>query len=231
MFANTFIKGYQTIVGESGIKLSGGQRQRLAIARSIVKQPKILILDEATSAIDVRTERIVQATLDRVSKNRTTIVIAHRLSTIKKADKIIVMRQGELVEEGTHDHLLENEDGVYFGLVRAQAIAMGAESLTDDTIVLDEEIPEQVEKKSKVIDATIQSITRASGEVERGYKDTGFIRSFGRLIYEQRSHWILYSLIVLSSAAGGGKFYSPPCRTVLLTISTAVYPIQVCILT
>jgi ATP-binding cassette subfamily B (MDR/TAP) protein 1 len=98
-YADEFISrlptGYDTIVGESGIKLSGGQRQRLAIARSIVKQPSILILDEATSAIDVRTEHIVQAALDRmVAQNRTTIVIAHRLSTIKKADKIIVLRQG-----------------------------------------------------------------------------------------------------------------------------------------
>jgi ATP-binding cassette subfamily B (MDR/TAP) protein 1 len=205
-------KGYETTVGESGIKLSGGQRQRLAIARSIVKQPKILILDEATSAIDVRTERIVQAALDRVSKNRTTIVIAHRLSTIKKANKIIVMRQGKLVEEGTHDQLLEIEDGVYHGLVRAQAISMGTDSLTDDTIVLDEEIPEQDEKKSKIVDATVQSVTRESSEVERGYKVTGFIRSFGRLMYEQRTHWILYTLILLSAAGGGGEFY--PCYIV-----------------
>jgi ATP-binding cassette subfamily B (MDR/TAP) protein 1 len=202
------IKGYQTTVGESGIKLSGGQRQRLAIARSIVKQPKILILDEATSAIDVRTERIVQAALDRVSKDRTTIVIAHRLSTIKKADKIIVMRQGKLVEEGTHDQLLEIEDGVYHGLVRAQAIAMGAEDLADETIALDEEIPEQDEKKSKGVEATVQSATKDSSEIERGFKETGFIRSFGRLMYEQRSHWILYSLIFLGSAGGGGKCFA-----------------------
>lgn len=228
-FAYSIIKGYHTSVGESGIKLSGGQRQRLAIARSIVKQPKILILDEATSAIDVRTERIVQAALDRVSMNRTTIVIAHRLSTIKKADKIIVMRKGKLVEQGTHDQLLENEDGVYFGLVRAQAIAMGAESLADSTIVIDEELPDQDEKKSEVVDAAVQSMTRMSGEAEREYKDAGFIRSFGRLIYEQRSHGILYSLIVLSSAAGGGKFHRTSWRIVLLTLLTAVYPIQVCI--
>jgi ATP-binding cassette subfamily B (MDR/TAP) protein 1 len=86
-------------VGDAGIKLSGGQRQRLAIARSIVKRPKILILDEATSAIDVRGERLVQAALDKVSEGRTTITIAHRLSTIKKADKIIVLRKGKLVSE------------------------------------------------------------------------------------------------------------------------------------
>lgn len=84
-------------MGDAGIKLSGGQRQRLAIARSIVKRPKILILDEATSAIDVRGERLVQAALDKVSEGRTTITIAHRLSTIKKADKIIVLRKGQLV--------------------------------------------------------------------------------------------------------------------------------------
>lgn len=110
-YADEFIsklpQGYDTFVGESGIKLSGGQRQRIAIARSIIKQPPILILDEATSAIDVRTERIVQKALDRVSKNRTTIVIAHRLSTIKRADSIVVLRQGKLVEQGTHDELLQ----------------------------------------------------------------------------------------------------------------------------
>lgn len=124
-YAEDFItelpKGYETFVGESGIKLSGGQRQRIAIARSIIKKPQILILDEATSAIDVRTERIVQEALDRVSKNRTTIVIAHRLSTIKRADKIVVLRQGRLVEEGTHEQLLNDEKGVYYGLVRYSA--------------------------------------------------------------------------------------------------------------
>jgi ATP-binding cassette subfamily B (MDR/TAP) protein 1 len=87
------LKGYDTQVGDAGIKLSGGQRQRLAIARSIIKRPKILILDEATSAIDVRGERLVQQALDRVSEGRTTITIAHRLSTIKKADKIVVLRK------------------------------------------------------------------------------------------------------------------------------------------
>ena len=87
------MQGYQTAIGENGIKLSGGQRQRLAIARSIVKRPSILILDEATSAIDVHSEEIVQAALDRVSQNRTTIIIAHRLSTVRKADHIIVMKE------------------------------------------------------------------------------------------------------------------------------------------
>jgi ABC-type glutathione transport system ATPase component len=139
-------QGYDAIVGESGIKLSGGQRQRIAIARSIVKQPSILILDEATSSIDVRTERIVQEALDRVSKNRTTITIAHRLSTIKKSDKIIVLRQGKPVEQGTHEQLLRIDDGVYHGLVRAQALSLGHEDLDDKTITLDDERPQQEEK-------------------------------------------------------------------------------------
>lgn len=146
----------------------------------------------------------MQAALDRVSKNRTTIVIAHRLSTIKKANKIIVLRQGKLVEEGTHDQLLKNEEGVYFGLVRAQAISMGAESLTDETIFLNEDIVNQDEIKSKTINTTVQ-LARGSAELESSYKDTGFIRSFGRLMYEQRSHSILYSVILLSAAGGGGK--------------------------
>lgn len=111
-------KGYDTQVGDAGIKLSGGQRQRLAIARSIIKRPKILILDEATSAIDVRGEKIVQAALDRVSEGRTTITIAHRLSTIKKADKIVVLKKGKVVEQGTHDSLLLDQDGTYWALGR-----------------------------------------------------------------------------------------------------------------
>ncbi|KLU91127.1 hypothetical protein MAPG_09650, partial [Magnaporthiopsis poae ATCC 64411] len=134
-FADEFIDklpdGYQTIVGDSGTKLSGGQRQRIAIARSIIKRPKILILDEATSAIDVRGERIVQQALERVSRNRTTITIAHRLSTIKTADKICVMKKGRCVEEGTHESLLQDPTGVYYGLVHAQQLSLGDEDEDD----------------------------------------------------------------------------------------------------
>jgi ATP-binding cassette, subfamily B (MDR/TAP), member 1 len=149
-----------------------------------------------------------------VSKNRTTIVIAHRLSTIKKADKIVVMRQGKLVEEGTHDELLNIEDGVYHGLVRAQAIAMGSDTLADDTIILDDEIQEHDKEKvaGKVggADATVQDIAaKGSVELERGYQVKGFLRSFGRLMYEQRSHWVLYVLVVLSAAGGGGELSWP----------------------
>jgi subfamily B ATP-binding cassette protein MsbA len=108
--ADEFIRelpnGYETIVGENGVKLSGGQKQRLSIARAILKNSSIILLDEATSALDTESEAKVKYAIDNLIKNRTTIVIAHRLSTIKNADKIIVLSEGSLVEEGTHEELL-----------------------------------------------------------------------------------------------------------------------------
>jgi subfamily B ATP-binding cassette protein MsbA len=115
-YAHEFIErlseGYQTLIGENGVKLSGGERQRLAIARAILRDPPILILDEATSALDSESERIVQLALSNLMKNRTTLVIAHRLSTIQKADRIVVMERGRIVEVGSHDNLLQR-GGVY----------------------------------------------------------------------------------------------------------------------
>ncbi|MFZ1763168.1 MAG: ABC transporter ATP-binding protein [Nitrospira sp.] len=107
-----FPDGYQTIVGEKGINLSGGQRQRVAIARAILKNPRILLLDEATSALDTESERLVQEALERLMVNRTTFVVAHRLSTIQRADRILVLNKGKIVEEGTHAALLEQR-GLY----------------------------------------------------------------------------------------------------------------------
>lgn len=111
--------GFDTVIGESGARLSGGQRQRVSIARAILKDSPILVLDEATSALDTESERKVQKALENLMKNRTTIVIAHRLSTIKNADRIIVMQDGRLVEEGSHDTLMAQE-GVYRQLHRMQ---------------------------------------------------------------------------------------------------------------
>ncbi|MFD2035077.1 ABC transporter ATP-binding protein [Belliella marina] len=119
-FISKFPEGLETTVGERGIKLSGGQRQRVAIARAILKDPAILILDEATSSLDAESESLVQEALDELMKNRTTIIIAHRLSTIRKVDRIYVLKDGEIVEEGTHENLAEQEDGFYANLVRLQ---------------------------------------------------------------------------------------------------------------
>jgi ATP-binding cassette subfamily B protein len=118
-FIQQLPRGYDTIVGERGQKLSGGQRQRLAIARAILKDPPIMVLDEATSAVDNETEAAIQRSLDRITQHRTTIAIAHRLSTIRNADRIYVMDQGQLVEQGSHEDLLERE-GIYANLWRVQ---------------------------------------------------------------------------------------------------------------
>ncbi|CAL1521461.1 ABC transporter ATP-binding protein [Chitinophaga sp. MM2321] len=118
-FIEQLENGYDTFIGDRGLKLSGGQRQRLTIARAIFKNPPILILDEATSALDTESEKLVQGALDKLMQNRTTIVIAHRLSTIRHADEIIVMDQGEIKERGTHEQLLAQQ-GTYYKLVEMQ---------------------------------------------------------------------------------------------------------------
>ena len=111
--------GYDTNIGDSGNKLSGGQKQRLSIARAVLKNPPIMILDEATSALDTESERLVQDALEKMMRNRTSIVIAHRLSTIQNADSIVVLNKGEIMEQGTHDELMKSAKG-YKKLVEMQ---------------------------------------------------------------------------------------------------------------
>ncbi|MBC74115.1 ABC transporter ATP-binding protein/permease [Flagellimonas marinaquae] len=119
-FTDRFDKGLDTLIGERGVKLSGGQRQRIAIARAILADPKILILDEATSSLDTESEALIQKSLGELTKGRTTFVIAHRLSTIRKADQILVIENGHILEQGTHEQLIASE-GRYFNLFTYQA--------------------------------------------------------------------------------------------------------------
>jgi len=120
-FIMGFPEGYDTLVGERGVKLSGGQKQRIAIARALALEPRILLLDEATSALDAESEHIVQEALEKAMNGRTTMVIAHRLSTVKNADVVAVIDKGTLVERGTHEELLAmGSEGVYRALVERQ---------------------------------------------------------------------------------------------------------------
>lgn len=121
-FIESFPEGFDTLVGERGIQLSGGQRQRVAIARAILKDPTILILDEATSSLDSESERLVQDALEKLMRDRTSLIIAHRLSTIRKADNILVLDHGRVKEQGTHDQLMKIENGTYRNLTDLQLL-------------------------------------------------------------------------------------------------------------
>lgn len=196
------------MVGDSGIKLSGGQRQRLAIARSIVKRPKILILDEATSSIDVRGEQMVQAALDKVSKNRTTVVIAHRLATVRKADNIIVLRKGKAIQQGTHDTLMTHEGGAYWALATAQQLAMGSEEEHEENT----STSEIAEKKSMATIATdttlVETVADPVGNSANKPETRGFWAGFALLLREQSYQKMWYTILLLSALGGGGMF--PP---------------------
>lgn len=199
------------MVGDSGIKLSGGQRQRLAIARSVVKQARIMIFDEATSAIDVRGEKIVQAALDKVSKNRTTITIAHRLSTIMKADNIVVLKKGQVVQQGTHEELMADTEGSYYALANAQKLSMNENSAPREWI--DPEVMDMdpiIQEKSIAQVIEVEDIEEPIGKTKR------FFGSFMLFLWEQKPRWVWYLLMLIGSLGAGGK--SCPCRFSCFTL-------------
>lgn len=243
-FADEFIsrlpQGYQTTVGQTGMKLSGGQRQRLAIARAIVKRPSILILDEATSAIDVRSEGIVQAALDRASKGRTTIVIAHRLATIRKADNIVVLRGGQIVQSGTHESLLADVEGVYHGLATAQKVDVATQDIRGE----DEEKFRPMSPGTTWTEETLpvgkEDMQLSTTELHRGGSDDdddddeleGRVRvveqpnssenrgTLWTVFSEQAFRWHLYAVMLIGAAAAGS---ATPLQAYLFATLTSLF--------
>jgi ATP-binding cassette, subfamily B (MDR/TAP), member 1 len=195
-------EGYHTQVGERASMLSGGQKQRVAIARSIISKPKILLLDEATSALDPRAERVVQDALDKVSVDKTTLIIAHKLATVKKADNIVVMSYGRVIEQGTHEELIDR-DGQYAALVRAQDL--GGEKGEADFTKENEDI--KLERSftmartqsfagSVVNDAEAQNLAR-------GTLNLSLIKCIAIMFYEQRDLYWFFAISGFGSIIGG----------------------------
>ncbi|CAG8444023.1 151_t:CDS:2 [Funneliformis mosseae] len=197
---------YETNVGERGFLLSGGQKQRIAIARAIVKDPKILLLDEATSALDTKSEGIVQDALDKASKNRTTVVIAHRLSTIRNATKIVVMSNGEIVETGTHNELIQEQEGPYSKLVAAQKIQQQNEEKSNKDISEEGIALSKVISNKSIMSTKSSCIVNELNDIEKGanldyqYTTWELIKKVAKI---NRPEWYLMIMGFFASIVSG----------------------------
>ncbi|CAD0111733.1 unnamed protein product [Aureobasidium uvarum] len=191
---------YHTKVGDGGIKLSGGQKQRIAIARSIIKKPRIIIFDEATSAVDAKSEKIIQMALDKIAQNRTTITIAHRLSTIKKADSIIVLQNGRSIEQGTHQSLVKDSSSAYSALIRAQSMHLSS----TDQAESEQQSLDVNEVLGKTTSDTIQATEPVSLDTHKDAPTVAtqnLFQTFKRLLNTQRAHRVSLVGIVFSAMA------------------------------
>ncbi|OJJ64782.1 hypothetical protein ASPSYDRAFT_141151 [Aspergillus sydowii CBS 593.65] len=227
-FITELTNGYDTPIGQRGGLLSGGQKQRVAIARSVISQPKVLLLDEATSALDPHAEAIVQKALDKAAEGRTTIVIAHKLATIRKADNIVVMSKGSIVEQGTHESLIA-EDGAYARLVKVQNLTVAAREETDieeeDTTEDDDAAPLQTAETMEGLSRYATSVRgRMESMKERdnydNHKQMGVLAVIVRLVKECPELIWAYLVVVLGCVAACAAY---PGQAILMSHVVEVF--------
>ncbi|KAL2272078.1 hypothetical protein VTJ83DRAFT_1449 [Remersonia thermophila] len=220
-FAHDFISelpnGYDTDIGQRGSLLSGGQKQRIAIARSIVSHPKVLLLDEATSALDPHAEGVVQQALDRASEGRTTIVIAHKLATIRKADNIVVMSKGRIVEQGTHESLIA-QDGTYARLVRIQDLSVSGPGSSDSDQENGDEAEHAVELTKSMTRYATQDQARLEAQRHRDdyekHNPVGLLKVIIRLFKLSSEIKWWYMAVALSCVVASALF---PAQAILMS--------------
>ncbi|KAJ4858942.1 ABC transporter transmembrane region domain-containing protein [Trichoderma breve] len=219
-FVSALSEGYETNVGDRGFLLSGGQKQRIAIARAIVSDPKILLLDEATSALDTKSEGIVQAALEAASAGRTTIIIAHRLSTIKDAHNIVVMSQGRIIEQGTHDELVE-KGAAYHKLVSAQNITAAQGLTSEEQELIDDHQEALIKRQSKIEDSEIFSAEGGNKEAKYSiWSLIAFIAKFNRNEWKRMSAGLFFSILCGGASPISAVFFSKE----IVTLTNALLP-------